>query len=178
MAARRFPRGGVASPHYLASAAGLTALARGGNAVDAAIATNLTLGVVAPYLCGYGGDLFAIVWDGELHGYLGSGRSPAGITLDGVQTRAGGSHMPVFGADTVTVPGGVRGWFDLLDRWGTRSFGELAADALRYAREGFEVTIGGGIAFGEARQMYARFDEWTAVYGEVGDGDVLVQPAL
>ncbi len=76
MAARRFPRGGVASPHYLASTAGLATLARGGNALDAAIAANLALGVVAPYLCGYGGDVFAIVWDGELHGYLGSGRSP------------------------------------------------------------------------------------------------------
>src|SRR5256885_14944602 len=55
MAARRFPRGGVAAPHYLASTAGLVTLARGGNAIDAAIAANLALGVVAPYLCGYGG---------------------------------------------------------------------------------------------------------------------------
>src|SRR5260370_6068820 len=55
MAARRFPRGGVAAPHYLASTAGLVTLAQGGNAIDAAIAANLALGVVAPYLCGYGG---------------------------------------------------------------------------------------------------------------------------
>ena len=63
--ARRAPRGGVATPHYLASSAGLAALAEGGNAVDAIVAANLALGVVAPYFCGYGGDLFAIVWDGR-----------------------------------------------------------------------------------------------------------------
>ena len=63
--AARFPRAGLATPHYLASAAGAAELARGGNAIDAVVAANLALGVVAPYLCGYGGDLFAIVWDGE-----------------------------------------------------------------------------------------------------------------
>ena len=72
-----FPDAGLATPHYLASAAGAAVLARGGNAVDAIVGANLALGVVAPYYCGYGGDIFAIVWDGELHGYLGSGRSPA-----------------------------------------------------------------------------------------------------
>ena len=66
--AKRFPRGGVATPHYLASSAGLAMLADGGNAIDAAVAANLTLGVVTPYFCGYDGDLFAVVWDGQLHG--------------------------------------------------------------------------------------------------------------
>jgi gamma-glutamyltranspeptidase/glutathione hydrolase len=70
----RFPRAAVATPHYLASAAGAATLARGGNAMDAVLAANLALGVVSPYFCGYGGDIFAIVWDGALHGYLGSGR--------------------------------------------------------------------------------------------------------
>src|ERR671910_2860626 len=90
MAARRFPRGGVATPHYLASTAGLATLARGGNALDAAIAANLALGVVAPYLCGYGGDVFAIVWDGELHGYVGVSRAPPATPID-----AGGGRAPV-----------------------------------------------------------------------------------
>ena len=76
--ARPFPHAAIATPHYLATAAGLGVLARGGNAVDAIVAANLALGVVTPYRCGYGGDLFAIVWDGDLTGYLGSGRSPAG----------------------------------------------------------------------------------------------------
>ncbi|HEV2994073.1 MAG TPA: gamma-glutamyltransferase, partial [Acidimicrobiia bacterium] len=101
MNAPRFPRAAVASPHYLASATGLAVLAGGGNAVDAAVAANLTLGVVAPYLCGFGGDLFAVVWDGGLHGYLGSGRSAAEASLDAVAERAGTSHMPVLGPDSV-----------------------------------------------------------------------------
>ena len=62
---KRFAKGAVATPHYLASAVGLGVLADGGNAVDAIVAANLALGVVAPYFCGYGGDLFAIVLDGR-----------------------------------------------------------------------------------------------------------------
>ena len=72
----RFPRGAVATPHHLASAVGRAVLADGGNAVDAAVAANLALGVVTPYFCGPGGDIFAVVWDGGLHGYLGAGRAP------------------------------------------------------------------------------------------------------
>ena len=89
--ARAYPDGVVASPHYLATNAGLEMLAAGGNALDAALAANLVLGVVTPYLCGYGGDVLAIVWDGSLHGYRGVGRSPAAATIDGVLAR----HQPV-----------------------------------------------------------------------------------
>src|SRR2546421_11937258 len=76
--ARRFPRGCVATPHHLASSAGLAVLAGGGNAVDAAGAANLALGVVAPYLCGDGGGLFALIWrEGEgLGAYKGARRAP------------------------------------------------------------------------------------------------------
>ena len=138
--ARRFPRAAIATPHRLASATGLAVLARGDNPMDAVLAANLTLGVVAPYLCGYGGDLFAIVWDGRLTGYLGSGRSPAAATVAQVAARGDGEHMPVLGPDTVTVPGAVAGWFDLLARWGTRDFATLATDAVTYARDGFAVS--------------------------------------
>jgi gamma-glutamyltranspeptidase / glutathione hydrolase len=178
MSARRFPRGGVASPHYLASAAGLATLARGGNALDAAIAANLTLGVVAPYLCGYGGDVFAIVWDGELHGYLGSGRSPAAATIDEVRRRAGSDEMPVLGPHAVTVPGGVAGWFDLLERWGTRSFGDLAEPALHYARDGFELTPTGAMYLGGSLALYEGVVALRATYEGVEAGEVLRQPAL
>jgi len=172
----RYPRAAVASPHYLASSAGLAVLADGGNALDAALATNLVLGVVTPYLCGYGGDVFAIVWDGALHGYLGSGRSGARTSCDATRDRH--ATMPVFGGETVTVPGAPRGWFDLLERFGTRSFGDLAATALRYARDGFEVTSAAATAFGESRMMYRHFPSWWAAYGDVAEGTVLRQPAL
>jgi gamma-glutamyltranspeptidase/glutathione hydrolase len=172
-----FPRAGLATPHYLASAAGQATLARGGNAVDALVAANLALGVVAPYYCGYGGDLFAIVWDGELHGYLGSGRSPAAATIDQVRDALGGRGLLV-GPHSVTVPGAIAGWFELLDRWGTRSFGDLAADALRYAREGFELTPLGAAAAQGLAGLYRDFPDWLAVYGGLGVGDRLVQEPL
>jgi gamma-glutamyltranspeptidase / glutathione hydrolase len=178
MAAKRFPRGGVATPHYLASAAGAATLARGGNALDAAIAANLALGVVAPYLCGYGGDVFAIVWDGELHGYLGSGRSPRAATVDAVRDRVGSDTMPVLGPHAVTVPGGVAGWFDLLDRWGTRSFGDLAEPALGYARDGFELTPTGALYLGGSLALYEGAGALRSTYEGLEAGDVLRQPGL
>jgi gamma-glutamyltranspeptidase/glutathione hydrolase len=178
MSASRFPHAGVASPHYLASAAGLATLARGGNAVDAAIAANLALGVVAPYLCGYGGDVFAIVWDGNLHGYLGSGRSPKAATVDAVREQAHTDAMPLFGPHSVTVPGAVAGWFDLLDRWGTRSFGDLAQPAVSYARDGFELTPIGEMFVSGSLTMYDEFGALRATYGGVHAGQVLRQPAL
>ena len=178
MAARRFPHGGVATPHYLASAAGLVTLARGGNAVDAVIAANLALGVVAPYLCGYGGDVFAIVWDGDLRGYLGSGRSPAEATIDAVGDRVDGDTMPVLGPHTVTVPGAVAGWFDLLERWGSRSFGDVAEIALGLALDGFELTPTGAMFTAGSAAMYDEFPDLQATYGDVEAGQLLRQPGL
>ncbi len=173
----RYPHATVASPHYLASAAGLETLAAGGNALDAALAANLTLGVVAPYFCGYGGDIFAIVWDGALHGYLGSGRAPVGASLDAARARHG-ERLPPFGGDVVTVPGAVAGWFDLLERFGTRTFGDLATRAHTLAVEGFEVTRRGAVPFVESQHMYPAFDDWMAAYGSVTAGSVLRQPAM
>lgn len=172
-----FPRAGLATPHHLASAAGAAILARGGNAVDAIVGANLALGVVAPYYCGYGGDVFAIVWDGRLTGYLGSGRSPAAATIDGVRDALAGTPL-LIGPHSVTVPGAVAGWFELLARWGTMSFGELAQDAIRYARDGFEVTPMAAAAAWAYRRMYREFPEWQAVYGALEDGDRLVQEPL
>ena len=128
----------VATPHHLASEAGRAVLAAGGNAVDAAIAANLALGIVTPYCCGPGGDLFAIVWDGRAHGYHGAGRAAAGVTRDELAAEL--RSMPFFGPHSVTVPGAVDGWFTLLERWGTRSFGDLAASAIALADDGYTVS--------------------------------------
>ncbi|MEX2393743.1 MAG: gamma-glutamyltransferase, partial [Actinomycetota bacterium] len=115
MEAKRFGNGCVASPHYLASSAGLAVMASGGNALDAAIATNLVLGVVAPYMCGYGGDIFALIWAppqrsgganaGELYAYNGSGRSGSKATLEAAREAIGSDQMPQIGPHSVTVPG-------------------------------------------------------------------------
>ncbi len=175
--ARRFPQSGIATPHYLASAAGLATLARGGNAVDAIVAANLALGVVAPYFCGYGGDVFAIVWDGRAHGYVGSGHSAAAASIDALRGE-GLEHMPYFNGHSVTVPGGPRGWFDLLERWGTKSFGELSQAAIGYARDGFEPTVRGQGMITEAGMFYGPGFEWPAMYSEATVGTRLRQPAL
>lgn len=155
-------------------------LASGGNALDAAVATNLTLGVVMPYLCGYGGDLFAMVWrDGELHAYNGSGRAPAAATADAVRDALGDAdEMPFIGPHTVTVPGAVRGWFDLLERFGTRSFGELARRAVDYARNGFTLSEAAGASLARARSIFVESNGWREIYAGVGAGDVLRQPDL
>jgi gamma-glutamyltranspeptidase/glutathione hydrolase len=178
MQARRFSTACVASPHHLASQVGLDVLASGGNALDAAIATNLTLGVVIPYLCGYGGDVFALVWKEGLFGYNGSGRAPASATVDAVRTAAGSARMPMFGPLPVTVPGAVAGWFDMLERFGTRSFQSLAAPAVRYARDGFVVSPAAMQSIGRARERFAWSGSWQAVYGSAREGGVLRQPNL
>jgi gamma-glutamyltranspeptidase/glutathione hydrolase len=179
--ARRFGLGCVASPNYLASAAGLATLADGGNALDAAIAINLTLAVVSPYMCGFGGDLFAIIWDGSrLHAYNGSGRSPAAATLDAAARAIGSDRMPGLGPHTVTVPGAVEAWFTLLGRFGSRSFEELSARPLRYAREGFPLTARAAATLSgpAARYQGAAHDEWNRIYGGATAGERFVQPQL
>ena len=125
-----FPHAAVATPHYLASSAGLAVLTSGGNAVDAAVAANLVLAVVYPQMCGLGGDLFAMVWaEGELSGLNSSGHLPAGARLNG-------ETVPRSGIGSAVVPGAVAGWLALLERYGTRSIEELALPAIRLAREG------------------------------------------
>jgi len=135
--------GGVAaSEHPLASQAGASILARGGHAVDAAIAVNAVMGVVAPMMNGIGGDLFAIVYDaasGELHGINGSGYAPAALTIDSLRAQ-GISVMPQTGIHSVTVPGAVAGWSMLSERFGRMPLADLLAPAIAVAEEGFPVS--------------------------------------
>src|SRR3954462_15804551 len=128
----------VATSQPLATQAGVAMLAQGGNAVDAALATAITLTVVEPCSNGLGSDLFAILWTGgELVGLNASGRAPAGWN----SRRFSGKHaMPERGWDTVTVPGAVSGWRALSQRFGELPFADLFAPAIRYARDGFAVS--------------------------------------
>jgi gamma-glutamyltranspeptidase/glutathione hydrolase len=178
--ARSYPSGVVATPHYLASSAGLAMLASGGNAIDAALAANLVLGVVTPYMCGVGGDLLAIVWDGDVQAYRGVGRAPAGATLDGVREQSQSETMPTFGPHACTVPGAVDGWFTLLERWGTRSFAEVSAAARRYAEDGFPVTKLGAFFFAGNAAALEHFGlhDFTNAYGPPAAGSWVRQPAL
>jgi len=128
----------VATSQPLATQAGIAMLTRGGIAMDAALATAITLTVVGPCSNGIGSDLFAIVWDGErLAGLNASGRAPAGWNR---ARFAGHEQMPQRGFDTVTIPGAVSGWVALSQRYGKLAFGDLFEPAIRYARDGYPVS--------------------------------------
>jgi gamma-glutamyltranspeptidase/glutathione hydrolase len=135
-------RGIAATSQTLASQAGAQVLARGGNAVDAAIAANAVLGVVEPMMNGIGGDLFVLYREaksGKVYGLNASGWSPAALTSALVREK-GGYGMPQDGILSVTVPGCVDGWERLHKRFGKLPWPDLFRPALHYARNGFPVT--------------------------------------
>ena len=128
----------VATSQPLAAQAGLRMLLKGGNAVDAAVATAVTLTVVEPTMNGIGADAFALVWaEGKLHGLNASGRAPAAWSP---ARFAGRSAMPTEGWDTVTVPGAVSAWVALSQRFGRLPFADLFEPAIEYAERGYLVS--------------------------------------
>jgi len=132
----------VAAESPPAAQAGVRILERGGNAVDAAIATNAMMGVVSPMMNGIGGDLFAIVYDAKankLYGLNASGWAPKGLTPE-LLHKKGLRDMPQTGVHTITVPGAVDGWQKLADRFGRKKLADDLAAAIQTARDGFPVT--------------------------------------
>ncbi len=132
----------VAAESPLAAQAGVAMLEHGGNAVDAAVATNAMMGVIAPMMNGIGGDLFAIVYEaktGKLYGLNASGWAPASLRIE-VLKKNGFHAMPERGIHSVTVPGAVDGWQKLLERFGRKKFAEVLPPAIRVAEDGFPVT--------------------------------------
>jgi gamma-glutamyltranspeptidase/glutathione hydrolase len=129
----------VVAPHHLATTAGLGILRQGGSAVDAAIATNAVLAVVAPGSCGIGGDAFWLMWDakaGQQHALNGSGRSAAGV--DAARLRAAGlDRVPLRGPLSITVPGAVRSWGEAHARFGRLSRDAILEPAIELAGGGF-----------------------------------------
>jgi gamma-glutamyltranspeptidase/glutathione hydrolase len=135
------PHGMVATSHPLASQVGLDVLKKGGNAVDAAIATNAALGLMEPMSCGVGGDLYALVWDAKtqkLYGLNASGRSPYSVTRD-FFARQGLKEIPATGPLSWSVPGCVDGWEQLRRRFGTMPLADLLEPSIRYAEDGVPV---------------------------------------
>jgi gamma-glutamyltranspeptidase len=136
------PRGMVASPHALASAAGVDALRNGGSAVDAAVAAASSLAVLYPHMCSIGGDAFWLIYDAKARrvSYLdGGGRAAAAATLERF---AGKSEIPFRGLApaTLTTPGAVASFCEAHARHGRLPFARLFQDAIHYAAEGFPVT--------------------------------------
>lgn len=141
---RRMPlfarRGVVATSEPLAAQAGLRILQSGGNAVDAAVATAITLTVTEPVSNGIGSDAFAMVWDGtRLHGLNGSGRAAASQT-PALYSRLGLGEIPLRGWPAVIVPGAPAAWRDLHARFGRLPFRALFEPAIEYAEGGFPVS--------------------------------------
>lgn len=152
----------VATSQPLAAEVGLNALRRGGNAVDAALATAIALTVVEPTSNGIGSDAFAIVWDGEqLHGLNASGRSPQALDPEAF---AGMDAMPTVGWDPVTVPGAVSAWVALSERFGKLRFTALFEDTIRYAREGYLVSPITAAAWARSEQRYSAFASFGATF--------------
>src|SRR5215467_8529355 len=134
--------GMIATSQPLASAAGLKMLQEGGNAIDAAVTAAAVLAVVEPSMTGIGGDLFAIVYDSKsktLRALNASGRSAYGAT-PAEYARRGLDQMPGAGVLTVTVPGVVDGWCELLAKYGTMRLSRIVAPAIEYARTGYPVS--------------------------------------
>jgi gamma-glutamyltranspeptidase / glutathione hydrolase len=132
----------VATSQPLASAAGLEILAKGGNAADAAVAAGAALNVTEPSSTGIGGDMFALYFSADtkqVTALNGSGRAPAGLTLDRLKKDGFSKELPPFHAHAVTVPGACAGWFDLIEKHGSLSMSEILAPAIRLASEGFPV---------------------------------------
>ena len=153
----------VAAESPLAAQAGARILEQGGNAVDAAIATNAMMGVVEPMMNGIGGDLFAIVYDAKaakLYGLNASGWAPKGLTIEYLQ-KQGIRSMPQQGVNSITVPGAVDGWQKLADKFGRKKLAEDLAAAIRTARDGFPVPEWDA-AYWAASADYLRTDEAAA----------------
>jgi len=131
----------VATSHTLASQAGAQILARGGSAIDAAIAANAVLGVTEPMMNGIGGDLFLLYWDaktGKLYGLNASGWAPRGLSIEYLKQK-GTLQMPQAGIDSVTVPGAVDGWAKAHARFGKLPWKDLFTPAIYYAERGYPV---------------------------------------
>ncbi len=136
------PHGIVATSQPLASSAGIAVLQKGGNAIDAAIAAAAVLTVTEPMMTGIGGDMFALVWlakEQRLVALNASGRAGALMTRAELVKR-GRTRMPTRGIETVTVPGALAGWSELLTKYGTLSLAQALAPAIHYADNGYPVT--------------------------------------
>lgn len=178
------PHGMVASPHYLASQAGVDILKKGGTAVDAAIATNSVLNVVYPHMCGIGGDAFWLVYDAakkDLAFLNASGRSAYAATIE-TYKKAGMNSMPVRGPLTVTVPGAVDGWFEAHRRYGRLPMAALLETAIAYSRRGYPISHVLSFKTHEAVSELSSYSTSKGLFLPGGKaprpGDVLTNPGL
>ncbi len=174
--------GAIATPHYLASAAGLRVLQDGGNALDACVAACAVLGVVLPQQCGVGGDLFTIIYPGGGSAPIvlnASGRAGSKATPDFVRS-SGHTHIPDKGPLSVVTPGCVHGWNMALERFGTRELGALLQPAIGFAENGFPASprVARAIKAGVAELNDAARETFAPRGAIPAPGDLVRNPAL
>lgn len=167
-------KGMVATSHPLAAQAGLDILKKGGNAIDAAIATAACLTVVEPTSNGMGGDAFAIVYTkGRMHGLNSSGPAPKAISIKTLK-EAGFKEMPKYGWTPVTVPGIPAAWASLNKEFGRLPLIEVLTPAITYAREGYPVSPGTVAGWRSAFDIYRNnleeelFKNWSDTFAPKG----------
>ncbi len=179
-------KGMVATSQPLAAQAGLDIIKKGGNAVDAAIATAACLTVVEPTSNGIGGDAFAIVWmKDKIYGLNSSGKSPESISIESLKNR-GYEEMPKHGMIPVTVPGVPGAWAALSERFGKLTLRECLQPAIDYAKEGFPVSPVTSKYWNRAFRVYKKafkgeeFQEWFKVFAPndrgVNPGEIWSSP--
>src|SRR5579863_126877 len=156
----------VAAESPLAAQAGVEILRRGGNAIDAAIAANAVMGVVAPMSNGIGGELFVLYSEaktGKLYGLNASGWAPSGLNAQLLKDK-GFRAMPVRGIYSVTVPGVIDGWQKLLERFGNKKLPDVLAPAIHVAEQGYPVTEWVANLWANNAQVVRENDEAAHVY--------------
>ncbi|MFO7828527.1 MAG: gamma-glutamyltransferase family protein, partial [Bacteroidales bacterium] len=176
--------GMAATSQPLATQVALDILKNGGNAIDAAIAANATLGLMEPTGNGMGGDIFAIIWDAKtqkLYGLNGSGRSPKSLTLD-YFIENGYEKIPSHGPLSVSVPGCVDGWFEMHKKFGSMEMTEILQPAIDYAREGFPVSELIAYYWGRSVPFLSQFPNFTETFTINGKapkkGEIFKNPYL
>ncbi|MHB8568529.1 MAG: gamma-glutamyltransferase [Nitrososphaerales archaeon] len=177
--------GMVASSHPLSTLAGAKVLMEGGNAFDAAIATNSVLNVTQPHLCGIGGDAFFLLFDskrGKVEFLNASGRASRNASVSYYEDRKI-SSIPARGVlGAIEVPGCVHGWFEVHKRYGTLPISRLLQDSIRLARGGFPVSHYLSESIYSASKIFGEYREWMKIYNRDGNppkpGDILRQTDL
>ena len=164
-------RGMVCASQPLAANAGLDMIKKGGNAIDAAIATAICLTVTEPCSNAIGSDTFALVWvKDKLYGINGSGPSPRGISIEAVKA-LGYDKMPEQGWTPVNVPGTPSAWYELHKRFGALPFKELFASAIDYARNGYPLSPTISAHWAKQAGQFARelkgevYEPWFKMFG-------------
>ncbi|MDC1311336.1 gamma-glutamyltransferase family protein [Burkholderiales bacterium] len=156
----------VSTSQPLAAQAGLSMMHRGGNAVDAAIASAITLTVVEPTMNGIGSDAFCLIWDGQkIHGLNAAGKYPEKWKHSDFKQY---KTMPDLGWKSVSVPGAVSSWVALSRRFGRLRFEDLFEPAIRYARDGFSVSPIIADQWKKQINRFAMFDEFQRIFTRHG----------